>query len=248
MKNKMLSLLRQARVFWRILLGQELRVKCVSSNTLMWFGNPAYGGWKIPTEKIRGKIGLIDAGVGEDLSFSQAIIRKYKAHVIALDPTPRAAVFVKELGDPSIFFLNHGLAPENGKAKFYLPSNKNNVSGSLNSECHLKGGEIEVDLTSLSSAIKMLTGYETLILKIDIEGAEFDLIDSDDFHNCSTSIDVLCIEFHHRWPTFGVHALRKAVRQLEALGFKCVWYNRETNEEFTFVRSINGKIPQVHVH
>lgn len=247
MKNKMLSFLRQARVYWRILLGQELSVKCVPSNTLKWFGNPAYGGWKIPTDQISAKVGVIDAGVGEDLSFSQAIIRKYNAHVVAIDPTPRSAMYVKELGDPSIVFLNHGLAPNNGYAKFYLPSNKKNVSGSLTTEDHLKGGEIEIELISLSSAIQMLSDFDTLIVKMDIEGAEFDLINSEDFRKCIASINVLCIEFHHRWPTFGVQALRKAVRELEALGFVCVWHNKETNEEFTFARAIEQKEQNLHL-
>jgi hypothetical protein len=71
---------------------------------------------------------------------------------------------------------------------------------------------------------------------MDIEGAEFDLLDSENFSKCAMYIDILCIEFHHRWRQFGVHRLRKAVDKLKSLGFECVWRNSETNEEFTFVR------------
>jgi FkbM family methyltransferase len=231
-----LSAMRKARVLYRVMLGREILVRCNSVTGLTWFGNPTYGGWRIPISKIGIKVGVIDAGVGEDLSFSEDLIYKYGANVVALDPTPKAAQFVNRQGNPSIDFLNHGLAPENGKARFYLPTNQNHVSGSLTRDRRLLGGEMEVELTSLSTAIKRLATFDTLIVKMDIEGAEFDLIDSDDFKDCAFDIDILCIEFHHRWPQFGVQRLRNTVSRLQSLGFECVWRHDETNEEFTFVK------------
>lgn len=231
-----LSLARKVRVLYRVMLGYELWVPCNSVTSLTWFGNPNYGGWKIPISEIGIKVGVVDAGVGEDLSFSEDLIRRYQANVVALDPTPKAAKFVKEKNNSSIDFLNHGLSSENGKAKFYMPTNENHVSGSLTSDDHLKGGEIEVELTNLSTAIQRLSTFDTLIVKMDIEGAEFDLLDSEDFKKCAMVIDILCIEFHHRWPQFGVQRLRKTVDKLKSLGFVCVWRHSETNEEFTFIR------------
>lgn len=241
MTNTLISLVRKVRVLYRIMLGREIRVPSRLVSGLTWFGNPSYGGWKIPLSEIGIKVGVIDAGVGEDLSFSEDLIRKYGANVVALDPTPKAAQFVNEKSNPSIDFLNHGLASENGKAKFYLPTNQNHVSGSLNSGDHLKGGEIEVELTSLSTAIERLPTFDTLIVKMDIEGAEFDLLDSENFNKCAMHIDILCIEFHHRLRQFGVQCLCKAVDKLKSLGFECVWRNSETNEEFTFVRITKRK-------
>lgn len=235
----LLSLLRKIRVLIRIMLNYEVWVPCIPVTGLTWFGNPTYGGWKIPISEIGIKVGVVDAGVGEDLSFSEDLIRKYEANVVALDPTPRAAKFVKGKNNSSIEFLNHALSSESGSAKFYMPTNENHVSGSLTSEEHLKGGEIEVGLTKLSDAIQRLSTFDTLIVKMDIEGAEFDLLASDDFKKCSACIDILCIEFHHRWPQFGVQRLRITLNKLKSLGFVCVWRNSETNEEFTFVRLIN---------
>jgi FkbM family methyltransferase len=236
MKN-MLSLARSARVLARIMTGRDVWVSAKPQGKLAWCGNPSYGGWKLPVDGIGGRVGVIDAGVGEDLSFSEDLISRYGASVVALDPTPKAAHYVHSRGNPAIDFVNHGLAPEDGKAIFYLPSNRNHVSGSLNAENHLKGGELEVELSSLSTAISRLPECDTLIVKMDIEGAEFDLLGSADFQSCAMEIDILCIEFHHRWPNFGAARLRQAVEALEALGFSCVWRNTGTNEEFTFARA-----------
>ncbi|MBV5341812.1 MAG: FkbM family methyltransferase [Deltaproteobacteria bacterium] len=220
----------------RVLVGHEIWVPTNATNCLSWFGNPGYGGWKIPKERIYGRVGVIDAGVGEDISFSEDLIFKLGAHVVAIDPTTKAANFLNEKKNPSIDFINHALSEKSGKAIFYLPSNENHVSGSLISENHLRGGrEIEVDLTCLSVAIERLPRFDTLIVKMDIEGAEFDLLASEDFLLCSKYIDILCIEFHHRWPHYGLECLRRALGKLRELGFICVWRNSETNEEFTFV-------------
>jgi len=235
--NSLLSLARSARVFARIMAGRDVWVSVRAYGKLGWCGNPSYGGWKVPMDRVNGRVGVIDAGVGEDLSFSEDLIRHYNAHVVALDPTPKAAHYAHSRDNPAIDFVNHGLAPEDGKAIFYLPSNRNHVSGSLTAEGHLKGGEIEVELSSLSTAISRLPKRDTLIVKMDIEGAEFDLLDSADFRHCAREIDILCIEFHHRWPHFGADRLRQAVKALDALGFSCVWRNAETNEEFTFARA-----------
>jgi FkbM family methyltransferase len=237
MIKKMFSFFRIGRVILRVIIGREIWVASQSTYDLTWFGNPSYGGWKIPTSQLVGKLAVIDAGVGEDISFSEDCIAFYGANVLAIDPTPRAEVFINMKSNSNIKYINSALASQRGTANFYLPTNESNVSGSLTAESHLKGREIEVTLTSLSSAIQFLPDFDTLIVKLDIEGAEFELLESNDFRECVQSIDVLCVEFHHRWPIFGIGRLKSALDNLADLGFDCVWCNRETNEEFTFLRN-----------
>lgn len=55
-----------------------------------------YGGWVVP-------VGILDhssvcycAGVGEDVSFDLALIKKFGCEVLAFDPTPRAIEYVRK--------------------------------------------------------------------------------------------------------------------------------------------------------
>lgn len=232
-----LHLYRVLRVAFKQLLGYEPVVLATASVPLAYHGNPGYGGWSIPNELISENSVVVDAGLGEDISFSQALIDRHGCLVHGFDPTPRAIEYVEGLHQKNFTLHKFGLGAISRTERFFLPNESTNVSGSIAQADHVGAREIAVELLSLEDMMKRVGADSIALLKLDIEGAEYELIASPDFERMAPNIDVLCIEFHHRWRRFGATATRSAVKKLEQCGFVCVWRAIASNEEFTFVRA-----------
>lgn len=218
-------------------MGREPVVLAKASVPLVYHGNPGYGGWSIPEGFVLPGALVVDVGLGEDISFSQSLIAQYGCAVHGFDPTPRAIEYVESLKQKKFTLHKFGLGATSRQERFFLPNESTNVSGSIAQADHVGAQEIVVELLSPDAMLKEIGVDAIAVLKLDIEGAEYEVIDSPDFERIASSIDVLCIEFHHRWTRFGPDATRKAVEKLERSGFVCVWRAVESNEEFTFVRA-----------
>lgn len=235
----MLSLVeryRELRVLVRRALGIEPRVTVSVRLPLEFHGNAA-GGWKIQRDSLDARSVVVDVGIGEDASFSESIIRKYGCEVNGFDPTPRAIEYVRRLNNVRLRLFALGLGVRAGGAQFFLPNNEAHVSGSLTKEAHLGRLQVEVQIATLSQVFEMLRCDGIDLLKLDIEGTEYEVIESEDFRRHASRIRQLCVEFHHRWQGRGRQSTERALRILEGLGFRCAWYSRSTNEEFLFVNT-----------
>ncbi len=193
-------------------------------------------GWKIVASSLQSRSVVVDIGLGEDVSFSESIIRQYGCVVNGFDPTPRAIEYVKRLRNDHLCLFEYGLGVTGGRSQFYLPTNEFHVSGALHPERHLGGDTIEIELVTIGQMFQLLQCERIDLLKLDVEGAEYDLIQSSEFRAHAGAIDQLCLEFHHRWRSYGRKCTEDAVSVLQKLGFVCAWRSRSTNEEFLFVR------------
>lgn len=200
------------------------------------FHGNEYCGWSIPAASLGPDSVVVDVGLGEDVSFSTSLIDRYQCSVHGFDPTPRAIGYMENLAYPKFLLHKFGVASRSGRASFYLPNNELHVSGSLTRSSHTGLHQIEVDLVMLDDVAALVGSERIDLLKLDIEGAEYELLMDESFARHATRIGILCIEFHHRWPSFGAQATEQVVKRLNELGFLCIWANGATNEEFTFVR------------
>jgi FkbM family methyltransferase len=232
-----LHIYRALRVLLKQVIGLEPIVLINKSIPIRYHGNKVYGGWSIPDGFIDKESTVVDVGLGEDISFSQSLIQAHGCSVHGFDPTPKAIDFVEKQNQKNFFLHKFGLGGTSRTERFFLPNRASNVSGSIALAEHLGAQEISVELLALGALLKRIEAESISLLKIDIEGAEYEFIDSTDFEQLSSRIDVLCIEFHHRWPRFGAVATRKAVKTLERAGFSCIWRATASNEEFTFMRT-----------
>jgi len=164
-----------------------------------------YGGWYIPKDILLDENSVVySAGVGEDISFDLYLSDKYNCNILLIDPTIRAIKHYNEIikyyknkkwnfsGNiqkdykekieklcpnlNKITYIEKGLWKNNSKMKFYKQTNPKYVSQSLKKE--MFGNEFyEVDVISIKNL--MLDNNDTKIdlLKIDIEGAEIEVID-----------------------------------------------------------------------
>lgn len=136
-------------------------------------------------------------GIGEDLSFSAALLDKLPVVIYAFDPTPRAIQYVaqSETGkSPRFHFYPYGLSNVDGQQIFYMPKNEQYVSCSTHRQAFVGDNEIEVEMRTFGTITKML-GHSTIdILKMDIEGSEFDVMD--DILSSNVNIRQICFEVH----------------------------------------------------
>jgi FkbM family methyltransferase len=236
-KKVFLSLFRIGRVVYKRVAGIEPTIRVTRKTDLKYHGNRGYGGWSIPDGFLRSDSVVVDVGLGEDISFSESLIADYGCHIHGFDPTPRSIAFVESKRLVGLQLNKLGVAGTNRSATFFLPNNPHHVSGSITKSAHVGSQQTHVQLIDMEDVFRLIGKDIIDLLKIDIEGAEYELINSAAFASKAQKISVLCIEFHHRWPEFGPDATISAVSKLKSLGFECIWQARETNEEFTFVNT-----------
>ncbi len=163
------------------------------------FAGTDYGGWHYNATGLSPRSVVYSVGLGTDTSWDEAIMAAHGLHVWGFDPTPKAIAYVRNnsrLGD-RFHFTPEGLAAREGKLTFTLPTNPEHVSmraGKLSG----MGGAVEVRVNTLENWMAR-NGHTRLdLLKIDIEGSEYDVLD-DWIARRAFPMDQLLIEFHQRF-------------------------------------------------
>lgn len=235
--NLMLSLYRALRVLCKRAIRVEPTVKITHHAHLQYYGNKGYGGWAVPHDLLNSSSIVVDIGLGCDISFSEALIAEYGCIVHGFDPTPKSIAYIERRAIPGFKLHKLGVGGSERRVSFHLPNNQEHVSGSIVRANHVGVKTVDVDLIDIAGVLNAINSDRIDLLKVDIEGAEYELISSAAFQKNAARILVLCIEFHHRWNEFGPQSTIEAVFELQKLGFECVWRSLESNEEFTFLNT-----------
>lgn len=177
------------------------RTRLLPPGELLRLGT-VYGGWIIPKDHGLAADSLCYcAGAGEDISFECALVERFGCRVRVIDPTPRAVQHFRDLerairsgkrfsvnNSRSDFysiteahldrlsFLPVGLANQDAELKFYLPRNLAHVSCSV---VNLQKTDryFTAPCFRLSSIMRQHGDRAIDLLKIDIEGAEYGVIE-----------------------------------------------------------------------
>ncbi len=184
----------------------------------------AYGGWVVPRSLLNSDSVVYCVGCGENISFDLALIAEFGCTVHALDPTPRAVEFVRQTAghEARYRFESLGLWDESTTLRFYAPKDPKHVSHSL-LNLQQTSTFIEVPVARLSEVLSRNHQRQVTLLKLDIEGAEYKVLQSvlDD----SIPITVLCVEydeFHHPLDRGYRARIRASIRQLQNRGYEIV--------------------------
>jgi len=200
-----------------------------------WIGN-LYGGFFVCPEYFNRGALVYSFGIGEDMSFDNEMIKQYGCSVFGFDPTPKSVVWVeKQEKQPEFRFLPIGIGSKNQQMIFYLPKNDQNVSGSLvlnNNRVSSKNG-VEVEIKTLKTIMKNKTHEKINILKLDIEGSEYEVIES--IINDNIKPDQILVEFHSRFFHNGILKTINAVRKLKRYGY-ILFAISDSGEEMSFIR------------
>ncbi|PDW02024.1 FkbM family methyltransferase [Candidatus Viridilinea mediisalina] len=193
-----------------------------------------YGGWWLQPKLLNDDSIIYSVGVGTDISFDLSIIKNLGVSVHAFDPTPKSIDWLKKQEKPDRFvFHDIGVAHYDGFARFYAPKNAQHVSHSMISQDNVGDEAIEVRVCSLQTIMKELAHDRIDVLKIDIEGAEYSLIDQ--ILEESIPVQQLLVEFHHRVIPDGVKMTKKTVQKMRESGYR-IFAVSENGEEFSFVK------------
>lgn len=192
-----------------------------------------YGGWWLDTRLVGPQPLLVDCGLGEDISFPVAFLRRFAgARVIGVDANPHSIAYCERHRPSGMEVLAGAFWIHNDQTMvFHLPRRQDllregadGVSGSLDaSHEYVGGGErIEVRSYDLDALLAHARSAECDVLKLDIEGAEYELLAAlIDSGRIRAARQVL-VEFHHGWTRRTLDDTRQAVDQLAAAGFDLV--------------------------
>lgn len=201
-----------------------------------------YGGFYVADSLSANPYPVVySCGIGEDVTFDRGMISKFNARIFAYDPTPRSIEFINSIGlGEQFIFQPLAIASNEGFMIFQLPVNQNHVSGSLERHSNVDvNSEIKVKAIKLSSALSY-NGHQNIdVLKLDIEGSEYDVIE-DWLNDTSGNATQVLVEIHDRFFRNGIKKSRIMTSALRAHGYKLFAVSSNL-EELSFVK--NFKTP-----
>jgi len=231
----LMNLFRRARSRYRQFVGADLRHRLQVRLPRTELLGKLDADWCIRPDGLAPGSILYSFGVGMDVSFDLAMIERFGLTVHAFDPTPRSIEWVAGQKLPEQFvFHPYGLAAEDGELKMFAPEDPKHVSYSILPEPGQAGEAISMPVYQLDTIAEMLGHDKVDIVKIDVEGAEYEIIDR--LAELRTDVTQLLIEFHHiHKKGVSKQATARAIRQLNDLGYR-VFYISVSGAEYSFLR------------
>lgn len=178
-----------------------------------------YGGWPVVPDLTDRNSVVFSFGIGEDISFDLDIIEKFGCQVMGFDPRPKSRVWIESMSLPDQFrYFPVGISASDGEAEFFQPACKDHVSFSMTPSRDNKGESVKAEVLQIQSIISRFDLQNPDILKMDIEGFEYEVIDN--ILQSPLRPKQFLIEFHH-----GIYAnidnslTKKAVASLQTAGY-----------------------------
>lgn len=174
-------------------------------------GNPStgYGVWRLCNESLSWRTVVFAFGVGPDASFEAGLAEAFGSSVVSFDPTIdqnkyEAALHVpharplKPVQRSRLRFLNYGIGTVDGVLTFYSPG-----SASMTTVANLPGysAVLKAPVFTMKTLLQLASVTRIDVLKLDVEGVEFELFEDVAFTRWLISADgpeQLAIEFHDR--------------------------------------------------
>jgi FkbM family methyltransferase len=219
--------------FGRALCGKELlQFRQVQTHTLSLGERDAQ--WTIRRAILSPDSVIYSFGVGEDISFELALIERFGVTIHAFDPTPRAIAWMRGQNlPPELVFHPFGVGGVDGTCKFSPPRDPQHVSHSLVHR-ETPWPAIDVPICRLPTICRELGHGRVDLLKMDIEGAEYEVVD--DLLNSTIQVSQLLVEFHHRWPEIRPTRTREIVKRLNRAGYQ-IFHVSPSGDEYSFQRA-----------
>ncbi len=215
------------------LIGQELRLAPEIDVELVGDGGWAYDATLLDEFSI-----VYSLGVGDNIDFDIGLIERCQSTVYAFDPTPTSQNFVAGDTLPRQFhFQAWAAAGEDGILTLY-PRVRHDGEFSeimytlMPDESSAERG-IDVPAYTISTIVAKLGHSRIDLLKLDIEGAEYEVLDG--MIASSIRPRQLLVEFHHRFIDNGLKRTARLVAALQEQGYRIISVCAETGREVTFL-------------
>jgi len=189
--------------------------------------------WHVLTSNLDDNSIIYSAGVGHDISFEKALVSQFNVNIELFDPSPTAEKTM-ELGEnkiEKIHFYPVGFSGKSGTVQFAHPEQEQEGSFRIPGKNDVSVG---FQCRNLSSLMKERGHSKVDLLKMDIEGFEYEVIDS--ILQDSLDIKQICVEFHHFMPSIKRKKTLKAIADLKASGFVLFY---KTRFDYSFYKNDN---------
>lgn len=169
--------------------------------------------WTFCDAGLNSQSNILCAGAGHDISFEKELIVRYGCQVVLLDPSPTGVATVREENIPPglLRFMAIGVAGHDGILNFQNPEDA--MEGSFRTAAAQAGG-LQFSCKSLSTLMSELGWRHIDLLKIDIEGCEYGVIQ--EMLDKQLLVKQMCVEFHYG-PLFDDHRRAEMIGSILAL-------------------------------
>ena len=202
--------------FLKRLLGKELRLRIELDVDVV-----KDGGWWFSPAHLHNDSIVYSLGVGDEVDFDLAIIEQFGVEVFAFDPTPN-----------SIDLLDNSMLPERFNFQPWAVTANDGMFTMIPEE-ETKDDVIEVPAYSLSTIIDKLGHDRIDLLKMDIEGAEYEVLNG--LLESPVLPRQLLVEFHHRFVENGLERTYDIIARLGDVGYR-IFAISEIGREISFLR------------
>lgn len=238
--DRMRQRLQTCRRGIKALFGWDIRLQIEHRCPTEHIGS-RYGGWTICPDLLDKDSIVYSFGVGEDISFDLGLIDRFDLSIFAFDPTPRSIQWVETQNVPEKFrLLKYGIAAADGSIRLHAPRDPRFVSHSVIPSHRGSTLTIEAPVHRLRTILNALGHQDIDVLKMDIEGMEYDVIA--DLLSAPSLPKQLLVEFHHRFPGVGPSLTTGALRQLHEAGYRIFAYS-PSGEEISLILADDGSPP-----
>ena len=194
--------------------------------------NPGDQAWTIATGTLQPGAVVYSFGLAENIEFDLNLIRDFGVEVHGFDPTPDSVKWIQSRKLPAGFHHHPvAIAGHDGTLQFSLPEPGTGICASAHLEA--SGGSVTVPCKRISTIMNELGHDHIDLLKMDIEGTEYDVID--EILGNHLEIDQILVEFHHRFPGIGMGKTLKAVAGLRRAGYQ-LFHVSPWCEEYAFLK------------
>ena len=154
-------------------------------------------------------------GIGKDISFDESLISTYNMKIWGFDPTPDSIEWINHQSvTPKFIFSPWGIDSKDSITKIYPPSKKELSSYSILKRTSIDRNKtaIPVEMKRLQTIMKHFNHTNIDILKLDIEGAEYRVIQ--DIYKSNIRPNQILLEFHHHNPPLSIFDTYYAINLL----------------------------------
>jgi FkbM family methyltransferase len=189
------------------------------------------GAWTVCLDGLDETSVVYSFGAGTDISFDLDLHHRTGARIHIFDPTPRSIEWINRQKLPNgVQFHDFGIGAKDGTITFYPP--RRSASSHFSPVVRYRkigiGETITAPVYRLSTIVRQLQHDRISLLKMDIEGGEYDVID--DLADQGVAPEKLLVEFHHAYATIPLARTVESVGKLEDLGFQCFHISERTYE------------------
>ena len=194
------------------------------------------GAWLLTPGELGPESIVYSFGIGRDITFELSLVKRFGCRVHCFDPTPASIEWVRNRQPPSAIVLHeYGLGASDGMLAYHPPRRSGSTHYTPVPRYKKDRGEVrEAPVRRLSTIMAELGHDHVDLMKLDIEGGEYDAID--DLVKGRPVVRQLLVEFHHCYETIPLASTVRAVHSLHTAGYRIFSISPRTYE-ISFIRA-----------